>query len=86
MSDIQLFGKCMALTQKAEKDRADGGDAQGVVGFKHTNCFDVKGGKVLEYMSSYIVLVIGTKGFDGRMMIGLLHPQIVYFLLLNDVT
>jgi Ca2+-transporting ATPase len=36
----------------------------------HTDCFVVSGSKVLEGVGSYIVVAVGTKSFNGRIMMG----------------
>jgi Ca2+-transporting ATPase len=37
---------------------------------KHTDCFLVSGSKVLEGVGSYVVVAVGTKSFNGRIMMG----------------
>lgn len=37
---------------------------------KHTDCFVVSGSKVLEGYGSYVVIAVGTKSFNGRIMMG----------------
>lgn len=37
---------------------------------KHTDCFMVSGAKVLEGYGSYVVIAVGTKSFNGRIMMG----------------
>jgi P-type Ca2+ transporter type 2C len=37
----------------------------------HTDCFVVSGSKVLEGVGSYVVISVGTKSFNGRIMMGL---------------
>ena len=36
----------------------------------HTDCFMVSGSKVLEGYGSYVVIAVGTKSFNGRIMMG----------------
>jgi P-type Ca2+ transporter type 2C len=36
----------------------------------HTDCFIVSGSKVLEGVGSYVVVAVGTKSFNGRIMMG----------------
>ena len=36
----------------------------------HTDCFVVSGSKVLEGVGSYVVIAVGTKSFNGRIMMG----------------
>lgn len=37
----------------------------------HADCFVVNGSKVLEGVSSYVVVAVGTKSSNGRTMMGL---------------
>ena len=37
---------------------------------KHTDCFIVSGSKVLEGYGSYVVIAVGTRSFNGRIMMG----------------
>jgi Ca2+-transporting ATPase len=45
--------------------RKDHGEEQA-----HTDCFVVSGSKVLEGVGSYVVVAVGTKSFNGRIMMG----------------
>jgi Ca2+-transporting ATPase len=36
----------------------------------HTDCFVVSGSKVLEGVGSYVVVAVGIKSFNGRIMMG----------------
>jgi Ca2+-transporting ATPase len=51
----------------------------------HTDCFVVSGSKVLEGVGSYVVISVGTKSFNGRIMMGsfIALPRI-YVLLRNS--
>ncbi|KAJ7034959.1 calcium-transporting ATPase [Mycena alexandri] len=51
------YDECMAL-------RGSGADA-------HTDCFVVSGSKVLEGVGRYVVVAVGTKSFNGRIMMAL---------------
>jgi len=47
----------------------------------HTDCFVVSGSKVLEGVGCYVVISVGTKSFNGRIMMGSsLAPSRVYVL------
>lgn len=46
----------------------------------HTDCFMISGSKVLEGYGSYVVIAVGTKSFNGRIMMGTCFP---FFLLRN---
>jgi P-type Ca2+ transporter type 2C len=37
----------------------------------HTDCFMVSGSKVLEGYGTYVVIAVGTKSFNGRIMMGM---------------
>ena len=58
------YRDCLALKQKAREEGASGGDNG------HTDCFVVSGSKVLEGVGSYVVVAVGTKSFNGRIMMG----------------
>lgn len=36
----------------------------------HTDCFIISGSKVLEGVGSYVVVAVGQKSFNGRIMMG----------------
>lgn len=40
---------------------------------KHTDCFLISGSKVLEGYGSYVVIAVGTRSFNGRIMMGMHH-------------
>ncbi|KAH8105591.1 calcium-translocating P-type ATPase [Phellopilus nigrolimitatus] len=46
------------------------GEADGSLS-SHTDCFVVSGSKVLEGVGSYVVIVVGVKSFNGRIMMAL---------------
>ena len=48
----------------------DGGKGMESAG-GHTDCFIVSGSKVLEGVGSYVVVAVGQKSFNGRIMMGL---------------
>ena len=41
----------------------------------HTDCFIVSGSKVLEGMGRYVIVAVGTKSFNGRIMMGTFSPR-----------
>ncbi|KAJ7483301.1 E1-E2 ATPase-domain-containing protein, partial [Mycena latifolia] len=51
------YDECMAL--------------RGTDGACHTDCFVVSGSKVLEGVGKYVVVAVGTKSFNGRIMLAL---------------
>lgn len=58
------YEESLALRNKAREEGASGGD------ISHTDCFVVSGSKVLEGVGSYVVVAVGTKSFNGRILIG----------------
>jgi Ca2+-transporting ATPase len=65
------YDDCIALKRKAsELEGPDGGDGHNH-GLGHTDCFVVSGSKVLEGVGSYVVVAVGTKSFNGRIMMAL---------------
>lgn len=46
------------------------GSTSGGEGLGHTDCFLVSGSKVLEGYGSYLVIAVGQKSFNGRIMMG----------------
>jgi len=67
------YDECIALRNKAKAaEGADGGELHlGSRSMGHTDCFLVSGSKVLEGVGSYVVVAVGTKSFNGRIMMGL---------------
>lgn len=56
------YADCMALKH------ALSGEGEHVS--THTDCFVVSGSRVLEGIGSYVVVAVGTKSFNGRIMMG----------------
>jgi len=56
------YSEVVELHRKAasEKDRS-----------MHTDCFMISGSKVLEGVGKYVVVAVGTKSFNGRIMMGM---------------
>ncbi|ETW83423.1 P-type ATPase [Heterobasidion irregulare TC 32-1] len=54
------------LEDNVKKARPSGMDLLG-----HTDCFIISGSKVLEGVGSYVVIAVGTKSFNGRIMMAL---------------
>ncbi len=42
-------------------------------GSLHTDCFMISGSKVIEGVGKYVVVAVGTKSFNGRIMMGMCH-------------
>ncbi|GLB40161.1 putative this magnesium-dependent enzyme catalyzes the hydrolysis of ATP coupled with the transport of calcium [Lyophyllum shimeji] len=55
------YEECLELIKRSE----DGKEAP------HTDCFVVSGSKVLEGVGKYVVVAVGTKSFNGRIMMAL---------------
>jgi len=65
------YDECLAIRRKAqEADENKGMEPSG----EHTDCFVVSGSKVLEGVGSYVVVAVGTKSFNGRIMMGKWSP------------
>ena len=63
-----VYDECIALREQAKREGLDthGFDA----GSTHTDCFLVSGAKVLEGYGKYVVIAVGEKSFNGRIMMG----------------
>jgi len=70
------YSTCLALqnTQKGVRlgdDGAVGGQLKHPLpSSSHTDCFIISGSKVLEGVGQYVVIAVGTKSFNGRIMMG----------------
>ena len=64
-SDVEQTGHEGADGGDVKKARPSGMDLLG-----HTDCFIISGSKVLEGVGSYVVIAVGTKSFNGRIMMG----------------
>jgi len=62
------YDDCIMLREQAKREGADvhGFDAPNA----HTDCFMVSGAKVLEGYGKYVVIAVGQKSFNGRIMMG----------------
>lgn len=65
------YSECIALRNKARSEGAAGGDGGLHGAGSHTDCFMVSGAKVLEGYGKYVVIAVGTKSFNGRIMMGM---------------
>ena len=54
-----------------EKLRATSGKS---LDMAHADCFIISGSKVIEGVGRYVVVAVGTKSFNGRIMMGILLP------------
>lgn len=55
------YDECIAIREKIGRKAAD---------MSHTDCFVVSGSKVLEGVGKYVIVAVGTKSFNGRIMMG----------------
>ncbi|OCH84084.1 calcium ATPase, partial [Obba rivulosa] len=62
------YEECVRAKSISESDVAFGGEHGGL---KHTDCFMVSGSKVLEGYGSYVVIAVGPRSFNGRIMMAL---------------
>ncbi|OBZ72072.1 Calcium-transporting ATPase 2 [Grifola frondosa] len=60
------YEDCERAKLAAKGEGSAGGDHM-----KHTDCFIISGSKVLEGYGSYVVIAVGTKSFNGRIMMAL---------------
>ena len=65
------YDECIALRNKAKAEEGAYGGEHHLGSMGHTDCFLVSGSKVLEGVGSYVVIAVGTKSFNGRIMMGL---------------
>jgi Ca2+-transporting ATPase len=71
------YNDCLALRDSrrvSEVGSAIGGDSRNKItqgDSSHTDCFIVSGSKVLEGVGLYVVVAVGQKSFNGRIMMGL---------------
>ena len=64
-----LHEECLVLRNKAQEGGASGRD------IGHMDCFIMSGSKVLEGVGSYVVVAVGMKSFNGRIMMGKLFSH-----------
>ena len=62
------YEDCIVLREQTKREGTDvhGFDAANA----HTDCFMVSGAKVLEGYGKYVVIAVGQKSFNGRIMMG----------------
>lgn len=59
------YEECIRAQRAKGIEGSSGGD-----NMSHTDCFVVSGSKVLEGYGSYVVIAVGQKSFNGRIMMG----------------
>lgn len=72
------YDDCITLREQAKREGTDshGFDAPNA----HTDCFMVSGSKVLEGYGKYVVIAVGEKSFNGRIMMGTRYFTTYQFL------
>ena len=67
------YDECIALREQTKREgiNVHASDAPGT----HTDCFLVSGAKVLEGYGKYIVIAVGQKSFNGRIMMGMIFSE-----------
>lgn len=71
------FEECLVLRERRIEEHGKGDASLG-----HTDCFIVSGSKVLEGVGKYVIVAVGQKSFNGRIMMGtltLLNWQTFWF-------
>jgi len=63
------YDECIALREQAEFEGVDAHDFDAPNA--HTDCFLVSGSKVLEGYGKYVVIAVGQKSFNCRIMMGM---------------
>jgi Ca2+-transporting ATPase len=64
------YDDCIAIRDQAKREGADVHALDAATA--HTDCFMVSGSKVLEGYGKYVVIAVGQKSFNGRIMMGAL--------------
>lgn len=65
------FHECISLRNLAKEKGATGGEEAFHGHSSHTDCFMISGSKVLEGYGKYVVIAVGIKSFNGRIMMAL---------------
>ncbi len=63
------YEECIALRQKNTDSKSLG---------SHTDCFVISGSKVLQGVGKYVVVAVGQKSFNGRIMMGTLSVSLFF--------
>ena len=61
------YEECISLREKVKRE---GGDPFGAAN-AHTDCFMVSGSKILEGYGKYVVIAVGQKSLNGRIVTGM---------------
>jgi magnesium-transporting ATPase (P-type) len=75
------YRQCIELRELAKMDRSSAEDDHA-----HTDCFLISGSRVLEGYGTYVVTAVGTKSFNGRILMGLLHSLLPFQIPMLTVT
>jgi Ca2+-transporting ATPase len=62
------YDECIALREQTKREGTDIHEFDAANA--HTDCFMVSGSKVLEGYGKYVVIAVGQKSFNGRIMMG----------------
>ena len=81
-----ITGESDAIKKLSYEECVKGEESGNLPG--HTDCFVVSGSKVLEGVGSYVVIAVGTKSFNGRIMMGeyLRHKMLSRTFEADDLT
>lgn len=58
------YEECLELKEKSEQEGGKSLEAS------HTDCFVISGSKVQEGVGKYVIVAVGQKSFNGRIMMG----------------
>lgn len=64
------YAHCLEAHNRNKLRDANGEEQAGVDGVQYTDCFLISGSKVLEGVGSYVVIAVGQRSFNGRVMLG----------------
>lgn len=79
------YEECVRMVRAARAKEGGEGEEAGnsLALLGHTDCFVVSGSKVLEGYGSYVVIAVGQKSFNGRIMMGACAVSPAIFLLIS---
>ena len=63
------YSTCLAL-KNAQNGAVGGEPKRSLPDLSHLDCFIISGSKVIEGVGQYVVVAVGTKSFNGRIMMG----------------
>ncbi|KZV64863.1 Ca-transporting ATPase [Peniophora sp. CONT] len=66
------YAECQELLNRKRSEKGKGAEGKRALELMgHTDCFVVSGSRVLEGVGRYVVIAVGTKSFNGRIMMAL---------------